>query len=64
MLLEKVVSTSRPKKTSRGEKGVIFFYFLLGIFFIYISSAIPKAPYSPNHTLPILGPGIPLYWGI
>jgi hypothetical protein len=47
-----------------------FFKFLLGIFFIYISNAIPKIPYtlplpcSPTHPLPLLGPGIPLYWGI
>jgi len=42
-----------------------FFEFLLGIFFIYISNAIPKVPYtlpprSPSHTLPLLGPGVPL----
>jgi hypothetical protein len=39
----------------------------LDIFFIYISNAIPKVPYtlpqpcSPTHPLPLLGPGIPLY---
>jgi hypothetical protein len=50
---------------------LIFIYlFLLNIFFIYISNAIPKVPYtlpppcSPTQPLPILGPGIPLYWGI
>jgi hypothetical protein len=43
---------------------------LLDIFFIYISNAIPKVPYtlplpcSPIHLLPLLGPGVPLYWGI
>jgi hypothetical protein len=43
---------------------------LLDIFFIYISNAISKVPYtlpppcSPTHPLPLLGPGIPLYWGI
>ena len=48
----------------------LFFQFLLDIFFIYISNAIPKVPYtlplpcSPTHPLPLLGPGIPLYWGI
>ena len=50
----------------------IFFFFiiiniLLGIFFIYISNAIPKVshtPHSPTHPLPLLGPGFPLYWGI
>ena len=38
----------------------------LGIFFIYISNAIPKLSYTPpaplpTHPLPLLGPGIPLY---
>jgi hypothetical protein len=47
-----------------------FLNFLLDIFFIYISNAIPKFSYtlplpcSPTHSLPLLGPGIPLYWGI
>ena len=42
----------------------------LDIFFIYISNAIPKVPYtlptpsSPTQSLPLLGPGVPLYWGI
>jgi hypothetical protein len=46
------------------------FCFLKDIFFIYISNAILKVPYtlslpcSPTHPLPLLGPGIPLYWGI
>jgi hypothetical protein len=44
--------------------------FLLAIFFIYISNAIPKVPYtlplpcSPTHPLLLPDPGIPLYWGI
>jgi hypothetical protein len=48
----------------------VFFNFLLDIFFIYISNAIPKVPYtlpppcSPTHPFPLLGPGIPLYWSI
>jgi hypothetical protein len=48
----------------------LFIYFLLDIFFIYISNAIPKVPYtlpplcSLTHPLPLLGPCIPLYWGI
>jgi hypothetical protein len=35
-----------------------------------MSNIIPKVPYthptpcSPNHPLPLPGPGIPLYWGI
>jgi hypothetical protein len=43
---------------------------LLDIFFIYISNAILKFPYtlpppcSLTEPLPLLGPGIPLYWGI
>jgi hypothetical protein len=46
-----------------------FFLFLLGIYFIYISDAIPKVPtgsptHSPTHPLPLLGPVVPLYWGI
>jgi hypothetical protein len=49
---------------------LFFKAFLLDIFFIYISNAILKAPYtlpppgSPTHPLPIPGPGISLYWGI
>jgi hypothetical protein len=51
---------------------LILFYFilifLLGIFLIYISNAIPKVPHtlphSPTHPLPLFGPGVPLYWGI
>jgi hypothetical protein len=45
-------------------------HFLLDMFFIYISNAIPKVPYTlplpryPAHPLPLLGPGVPLYWGI
>jgi hypothetical protein len=52
------------------EAFLFFFYFLLDIFFIYISNAIPKVPYtlsppcSPTHSLPLLGPAIPLFWGI
>jgi hypothetical protein len=42
----------------------------IDIFFIYISNAIPKVPYtlpppcSPTHPLPLLNPVVPLYWGI
>jgi hypothetical protein len=53
---------------------IIFFLFpphiLLDIFFIYISNAIPKVPYtlplpcSPTHSLPLLDPGVSRYWGI
>jgi hypothetical protein len=43
-----------------------FLFLLLGIYFIYISNAIPKVPptlphHSPTHPLPPLGPGVPLY---
>jgi hypothetical protein len=47
-----------------------FYFILLDIFFIYISNAILKVPYSlhqpcsPTYPLPLLGPGVPLYWGI
>ena len=41
-----------------------FFLLLLGIFLIYISNAIPKAPHnlphSPTHPLPLFGPGVHL----
>jgi hypothetical protein len=46
------------------------FIFLLDIFFIYISNAILKVPYSlrppcsPTHPLPLLDPGIPLSSGV
>jgi hypothetical protein len=45
-------------------------HFLLDIFLIYISNAIPKVPYIlhwlcfPTHPLPLPGSGIPLYWSI
>ena len=45
-------------------------YFLLDIFFIYISNAIPKVSYTlplpcfQTDPLPLPDPGIPLYWGI
>jgi hypothetical protein len=44
---------------------LFFSFLLLGIFFIYIFSAIPKVPHTLPHPstlpLPLLGPGIPLY---
>jgi hypothetical protein len=27
-------------------------------------SPIPTHPHSPTHTLPLFGPGVPLYWDI
>jgi hypothetical protein len=54
--------------SSHIQPWLLFFNnFLLDIFFIYISNAIWKVPYtlplpcSPTHPLPFLGPGIPLY---
>jgi hypothetical protein len=48
---------------------VLLFIFLLDKFFMYISKAIPKVPYTlppallpHHHPLPLLG--APLYWGI
>jgi hypothetical protein len=52
-------------KYYRDTEWDVWEFFLLGIFFIYISNAIPKVPhtpptpYSPTHPLPLLGPGIP-----
>ena len=42
------------------ENTLIFFYFLLDIFFIYISNAILKVPY--NLPLPFPPPPIPTSW--
>jgi hypothetical protein len=45
-------------------------FFFLDIFFVYISNAIPKFSYtllplcSLTQSLPLLGPGFPLYWDI
>jgi hypothetical protein len=56
--------------TAEASGGIFFLVFLLDIFFIYISNAIPKVPYilpqpcSLTHPLLLLGPGFPLYWGI
>jgi hypothetical protein len=50
--------------------GLFFPHFLLDIFFIYISNANPKVAYtiplpcSPTYSLPLLGHGVPMYWGI
>jgi hypothetical protein len=72
--LKSIVGTNLcPQGSSLEDQSPVFFFdsfFLLGIFFIYISNAIPKVPYtlpapcSPTHPLPLLGPGVPLYWGI
>jgi hypothetical protein len=59
-----------PQRSRMKSRLTFFSKFLLDIFFIYISNAIPKVPYtlplpcSPTHPLPLLGPGVPLYWGI
>jgi hypothetical protein len=61
------------------RKFLFLFYFshvywlvLLDIFFIYILNVILKVPCTPSppppclptHPLPLLGPGVLLYWGI
>ena len=52
------------------KRNLAFYNFLLDIFFIYISNAIPKAPYtlllpcSPTHPLLHAGHSIPLNWVI
>jgi hypothetical protein len=46
------------------EAGILFFFFKLGIFFIYIFNAIPKVPHThlpnplPTHS-PFLAQGFP-----
>jgi hypothetical protein len=46
--------------TSHGNNFFFFSIFLLGIYFIYISNAIPKVPFS----LPLLlsYPPTPIFW--
>jgi hypothetical protein len=42
-------------------------YFLHLHFKCYAKSPLyppPSPPCSPNYPLPLLGPGVPLYWGI
>jgi hypothetical protein len=34
------------------HSGLFFIYFLLSIFFIYISNAVPKVPHTPPTPLP------------
>jgi hypothetical protein len=46
---------------SKKETSFLYIYFLLGIFLIYISNAIPKVPHtlpphSSTHPLPLFGP--------
>jgi hypothetical protein len=62
------LETEEKKQMGSHVEFFFFFVFLLGIFLIYISNAIPKVPHTPphcpTHPLPLFGPGIPLYWGI
>jgi hypothetical protein len=68
------INVGRIRKHESGPINLTSFFFLffllLDIFFIYISNAILKVPYtlplpcSPTHPLPLLGPGVPLHWGI
>jgi hypothetical protein len=61
----KFYSLLKQHKTINLKNFFICIYFLLDIFFIYISNAILKVPYtlpppcSPTHPLLLLGPGIP-----
>jgi hypothetical protein len=63
-------SVGRDKKLSGRAKFSRKQFFLLVIFFIYISNAIPKVSYAlplpcfPTYVLLLPGPGIALYWGI
>jgi hypothetical protein len=65
-------SPAYPNITETQENDLKSNLFLLDIFFIYISNAIRKVPYtlpptppcSPTHPLPLLGPGVTLYSGI
>jgi hypothetical protein len=60
----------RKKEGQSVAVSILSILFLKDIFFIYISNAISKVPYtlplpcSPIHPLLLPGPGIPLYWGI
>jgi hypothetical protein len=69
-ILAGIMRRQKEEKEKEKEKEKTFFLFFLDIFFIYISNAIPKAPYtltppcSPTHPFPLRSPGIPLYWGI
>jgi hypothetical protein len=61
----KAVIKSFPTNKTQDKK-VGFFSIFINIFFIYISNAILKVPFtlplpcSPTHRLPLLGPGISL----
>jgi hypothetical protein len=67
---------TKTKKNKTPRKAKINLL-LLEVLFIYISNTIhfpsflsenplypPPSPYFRTHPLPLLGPGIPLYWGI
>jgi hypothetical protein len=49
-----------PQNLKESFSKVTSFFFKLGIFFIYISRAIPKVPHALPHPLPLLSPGVPL----
>jgi hypothetical protein len=69
-ILESFMYTIISSANKEALTSFFLILFLLDIFFIYISNAIPKVPYtiplpcSPTHPNPLPGPGIPLYWGI
>jgi hypothetical protein len=70
IILSEVIQTHfKFLKRAFFSYSILFFpTFLLDIFFIYISNAILKVPYtlpppcSPTHSLPRLGPGTPPPW--
>jgi hypothetical protein len=67
ILANKRKRKERREKTKREDflwllcPCISFFNFLLDIFFIYISNAIPKVPYNLTHTL-LLYPPTPTSW--
>ena len=68
---------SHPEKQNISFNFLMFFLsflFFSSIFIRYLahlhfqcytkSPPYPPTPHSPTHPLPLLGPGVPLYWGI
>jgi hypothetical protein len=62
--------TSRKKKSFiclnlKPNKHLLFIFLIRYLFHLHFQ-CYPKSspPHSPTHPLPLLGPSIPLYWGI